>query len=125
MISWPTSGKKAKTKSERRQKASVVLIFFSDESVHCHLVGRDRVVGVLACRAVMVSLRRVAALAEDAVHEGPGATALDVAEDGEVVVLGCLPALLDAVIDKSHEPSCNNDTETMLEFHSSFLAVCV
>lgn len=65
----------------------------------------------MACRAVVVlSFRRVAALAEDALHEGPGAAALDVAEDGEVVDLGSLPALLDAVVDEGHETGCNDDT---------------
>lgn len=77
--------------------------------VRRHLAGRDQV-GVLACRAVVVSLRRVAALAEDAMHERPRATALHVAEDGKVMHPGCLPALLDAVVDESHEASCNDDT---------------
>ena len=97
----------------------------SGESALGHLADGDRVVA-MARGAVVVPLRRAAALAEDALHEGPWTTALDIAEDGEVVDLGCLPALLDAVVDESHEASRDDDTGgEMLELIPRARLFCV
>jgi hypothetical protein len=52
----------------------------------------------------------LAALAEDALHEGPGTNVLDVAENRDVVGFLRVPALLDTVVDKRDETGCNDYT---------------
>lgn len=50
----------------------------------------------------------LAPLAENALHEGPGTSVLDIAKNRDVVRLLRLPALLDAVVNKCDETGSND-----------------
>lgn len=66
--------------------------------------------GVGVAKRTVLLVRRDPAWAEDALHQGTRATRSHITKRGQAMGFLCLPALLDTVIDKSHETRGNDDT---------------